>query len=64
MTVKDIAREVIDHAPEDCSWETLIDDFKLRKALDRSREQSEKGEMITAEELRGELSQWAAKRSK
>lgn len=63
MTIKEIARDVVEHAPEDCSWDRLIDDFRLRKALDRSRKQSEQGEMITADELKREMSQWAKQRT-
>ncbi|MEM9398669.1 MAG: hypothetical protein AAF984_00530 [Verrucomicrobiota bacterium] len=63
MTVKEIARDVVEHAPDSCSWEELIDNLRLRQTLAKSRENSEQGEMLTSQELKKELSEWATNRS-
>jgi len=61
MTVKEIARDVVDHAPENCSWEQLMDDLRLQQALETSREQCERGEYVSIEEFEKEYSEWSKK---
>lgn len=61
MTVKDIARDVVDHAPKDCSWDQLMDDLRLQQSLEISREQCEKGEFEPIEEFAKEYSEWSKK---
>jgi hypothetical protein len=61
MTVKDIARDVVNHAPEDCSWDQLMDDLRLLQSLEISREQFEKGEFEPIEEFEKEYSEWSKK---
>ncbi len=58
MTVKEIAREVVEHAPEDCSVQELVDDILLQHKLEICRQQSERGEGIAYEEVVKEIPQW------
>jgi len=64
MTVKEIVREAADHAPENCSIEEILDDIRLRHELEISRQQSERGETLTLDEVRKNISQWAKNHTK
>jgi len=58
VTVKDIAREVIDHAPDDCSVEQLLEDIRLRHELELSKQEIKNGEYLTVDELEEQVHQW------
>jgi len=58
MTVKDIAREVVDHAPDDCSVEQLLEDIRLRHELEISKQEIKNGEHLTVDELEEQVHQW------
>jgi len=63
MTVKDIARDALEHASDSVSLEELIDDMRLRQSLEISRQQSERGETISLEQARKNFTEWSKKYS-
>jgi len=58
MTVKEVAKEVLEQAPNNCSWDELMDDLRLQKELEISRQQSERGEGIPLDEVARKIPQW------
>jgi len=63
MTVKDIARDALEHASDSVSLEELIDDMRLRQSLEISRQQSDGGETISLEQARKNFTEWSKKYS-
>jgi len=59
MTVKEIVRQAAEHASDDCSIEEILDDIRLRNELEISRQQSERGETLSLEQVRTNITQWA-----
>jgi len=59
MTVKDIARDALEHASDSVSLEELIDDMRLRQSLEISRQQSECGDTISLEQARKNFTEWS-----
>ena len=58
MTVKEIARDVVENAADDCSVQELVDDILLQHKLETCRQQSERGERIPFKEVVDEIPQW------
>lgn len=58
MTIKQIARQVIDHADDDCSMDEIINDLRLQQSLEISRHQSKAGQTRPLEEVEKEFSEW------
>lgn len=64
MTVKEIARDVVEHASDDCSVDELVDNIILNHRLEICRQQSERGERIPYEEVVKQIPRWIENASK
>ncbi len=60
-TAKDEARKLLDHLPEDASWEEIQYHLYVRQKVDRALEQIESGETLSMEEAEQRLSKWLDK---
>jgi len=58
MTAKEIARDVVEHAPDDCSVDELVDEIILKHRLEICRQQSEQGERIPYEQVVKQIPRW------
>ena len=58
MTVKEVAREVLENASEDCSWDELMHDLRLQQELEISHQQSARGEGVSLQEVADKIPQW------
>jgi len=58
MNVKEVAKEVLDQAPDNCSWDELMDDLRLQQELEICRQESERGEGISLDAVAQKIPQW------
>ena len=59
MTVKEIARDVVEHAADDCSIEQLIHDLRLQHHLDLADQESKAGKSLTTDQMKERFHSWA-----
>jgi len=55
---KQVAREVLDALPEDCTLEEIQYHLHVRKLIEEGREDVRQGRVITQEELERDLASW------
>ncbi len=52
VNIKDEARRLLDRLPDDASWDDLMHEIYVRKAVESGREDSRAGRTTTVEEVR------------
>lgn len=50
--IKEEAKRLIDHLPENCTWEYLMHQIYVRQAIEAGLADSEQGQTTSAEDVR------------
>ena len=58
MSTKELAMETIKGLPEEASWQEIEDRIRFLAAIEKSREQVRRGEVVPHEEVRNLLIEW------
>jgi hypothetical protein len=58
LTPKQVAADVLQRLPDDCSWEDILYHFSLAKSVMLGIEDIEAGRTITQEEMEQRLGRW------
>jgi hypothetical protein len=64
MTVKDIAREVVEHAHDNCSLEELVDNIRLQHRLEIAHQESNQGKTLSGDQMKKRFQSWASQNIK
>lgn len=59
MSVKEIARRMIEDLPEDAEWGDVIERITLNSAISRGLAELDAGEGIPVEQIERDLKEWA-----
>ena len=59
-TAKQLAREVLDGLPDDCSLEDIQYHLSVRQMIEQGREDVREGRYHTQDEIERDLAQWLA----
>lgn len=58
MSTKELAMETIKGLPEDASWQEIEDRIQFISAIEKSREEVRRGDVVPHEEVRNLLNEW------
>ncbi len=58
---KQIARQILDSLPDDCSLEEIQYRLYVRQMVEEGREDVRRGDVISQEEIEQDLERWLAK---
>lgn len=58
MSTKELAMETIKDLPEDTSWQEIEERIHFLAAIEKSREEVRRGEIVPHEEVRNLLNGW------
>jgi predicted transcriptional regulator len=58
---KQVAREILDSLPDDCSLEEIQYRLYVRQMVEEGRQDVRKGNVVTQEEIEQDLERWLAK---
>ena len=58
MTIKEKALRAIQDLPEDADYQAVAERLDFIKAVDEGLEQAERGQILSADQLRERLSRW------
>jgi predicted transcriptional regulator len=58
MSTKELAMETIKGLPEDASWQEIEDRIQFISAIEKSREEVRRGDVIPHEEVGNLLNEW------
>ncbi len=60
-TLKQKAHELIDHLPDTATWDDLIEEARLRKAVEDGIAAADRGEFASDEEVCGAFTRWGVR---
>jgi hypothetical protein len=60
-SAKQVAREVLDRLPEDCSLDDIQYHLYVRQLIEEGRREIREGHYITQEQIERDLAQWLEK---
>jgi hypothetical protein len=58
---KEVAREILDSLPDDCSLEEIQYRLYVRQMVEEGRQDVRKGNLVSQEEIEQDLERWLAK---
>jgi predicted transcriptional regulator len=58
---KQVAREILDSLPDDCSLEEIQYRLYVRQMVEEGRQDVRKGNLVSQEEIEQDLERWLAK---
>ncbi len=58
---KQVAREILDSLPDDCSLEEIQYRLYVRQMVEEGRQDVRKGHVVSQEEIEQDLERWLAK---
>ncbi len=58
LNTKEQMKEVIDHQPEDSSYEEILRELAFRRMIERGLKDSENGRTISNNEMKKVIKQW------
>jgi predicted transcriptional regulator len=58
---KQVAREILDSLPDDCSLEEIQYRLYVRQMVEEGRQDVRKGNVVSQEEIEQDLERWLAK---
>ena len=61
LTLKQKAHELIDHLPDTATWDDVIEEARLRKAVEEGIAAADRGEFASDEEVRSAFARWGVK---
>ena len=56
--VKEEAKKLIEHLPEEATWDDIMEEFYFKKHVDKRLEDLDQGKSISHEEVKERLSKW------
>lgn len=59
-TVKEAARRLVDHLPDDATWDDLLYQVSVRQAVEAGLQDIREGRVVSSEEVRRRFVLWAA----
>lgn len=60
-TLKQAAHALIDQLPDTATWDDVIEEMRLRKAVEEGIAQAERGEFAQPAEVRAAFAKWGVK---
>jgi hypothetical protein len=61
VSPKQVAREILDSLPDDCSLEEIQYRLYVRQMVEEGRQDVRKGNVVSQEEIEQDLERWLAK---